>query len=196
MDLITRIQQQMADSIEAIQLAQEMLAPELARAAERLSECLMADGKIITCGNGGAAAAAQRFASLMLNRFDKERPGLAAYALSADCATLSAIACDHDFEHVYSKQLRALGMPQDVLLAICPNGHSPNIIEAIHTAHERQLGVIALTGGDGGEIGNLLGADDIHLCLPADRTARIDELHVLALHCLCDAIDCQLLGAD
>lgn len=196
MDLTTRIQQHFSESIEALQMAQEILVPQLARAAERLFECLMADGKIIACGNGSSAAAAQRFVSMLLNRFDKDRPGLAAYSLSADSTTLSAIAGDYDFDIVYSKQLRALGSPQDVLLVICPDGNAANIIQAINAAHERQMPVIALTGGDGGEIANLLTAEDIHLCAPADRNARIDELHILTLHCLCDAIDCQLLGAD
>lgn len=196
MDLTTRIQQHFSESIEALQMAQEILVPQLARAAERLFECLMADGKIIACGNGSSAAAAQRFVSMLLNRFDKDRPGLAAYSLSADSTTLSAIAGDYDFDIVYSKQLRALGSPQDVLLVICPDGNAANIIQAINAAHERQMPVIALTGGDGGEIANLLTAEDIHLCAPAERNARIDELHILTLHCLCDAIDCQLLGAD
>lgn len=196
MDLTTRIQQHFSESIEALQMAQEILVPQLARAAERLFECLMADGKIIACGNGSSAAAAQRFVSMLLNRFDKDRPGLAAYSLSADSTTLSAIAGDYDFDIVYSKQLRALGSPQDVLLVICRDGNAANIIQAINAAHERQMPVIALTGGDGGEIANLLTAEDIHLCAPADRNARIDELHILTLHCLCDAIDCQLLGAD
>lgn len=196
MDLTTRIQQHFSESIEALQMAQEILVPHLGRAAERLFECLMADGKIIACGNGSSAAAAQRFVSMLLNRFDKDRPGLAAYSLSADSTTLSAIAGDYDFDIVYSKQLRALGSPQDVLLVICRDGNAANIIQAINAAHERQMPVIALTGGDGGEIANLLTAEDIHLCAPADRNARIDELHILTLHCLCDAIDCQLLGAD
>lgn len=196
MDLTTRIQQHFSESIEALQMAQEILVPQLGRAAERLFECLMADGKIIACGNGSSAAAAQRFVSMLLNRFDKDRPGLAAYSLSADSTTLSAIAGDYDFDIVYSKQLRALGSPQDVLLVICRDGNAANIIQAINAAHERQMPVIALTGGDGGEIANLLTAEDIHLCAPADRNARIDELHILTLHCLCDAIDCQLLGAD
>ena len=194
MDLLARIQQNFKESVDTIQMAQELLAPQLVQAAERLTQCLMVDGKIVSCGNGSSAAAAQRFVSLMLNRFDKERPGLAAYSLVADGAALSAIASEHDFDLVFSKQLRALGMPQDVLLAISPSGDAANVIEAIHTAHERQMGVIALTGGDGGEIANILTADDVHLCVPADNNARIEEMHVLALHCLCDAIDLQLMG--
>ena len=196
MDLQSRIQQHFYESIETIQLSQELMVPQLAQAAERLMQCLMVDGKIIACGNGSSASAAQRFVSHMLNRFDKERPGLAAYSLSADSATMSAVARDHDFDLVFSKQLRALGQPQDVLLAIDPGGNAANIIEAISTAHERQMAVIALTGGDGGQVANLLTADDTLLCVPADSYARIEEMHILALHCLCDSVDCMLLGVD
>jgi D-sedoheptulose 7-phosphate isomerase len=156
----------------------------------------MNEGKIMACGNGGSAADAQHFAAELLNRFEMDRPGLAAFALTTDSSTLTSIANDFDFEQVFSKQVRALGQPNDLLLAISTSGNSRNVIEAIQAAHDRQVGVIALTGKNGGMIGELLGPGDIHLCVPHANTARIQEVHILCLHCLCDAIDCLLLGVE
>lgn len=196
MDLVARIAQQFNDSAQTKLAALEFMAEPIAAAIEAMTHCLMANGKILACGNGGSAADAQHFSAELLNRFEMERPPLAAIALTTDSSTLTSIANDYDFTQVFSKQVRALGQPGDVLLAISTSGNSPNVIEAIHTAHEREMRVVALTGKDGGKITDLLGPDDIHLCVPADRTARIQEVHLLTLHCLCDGIDCLFLGIE
>lgn len=196
MDLQSRIRQHFSDSAQTKLQAVDTLAGPIAAASERMVACLMNDGKILSCGNGGSAADAQHFSAELLNRFEKERPPLAAIALTTDTSTLTSIANDYDFNQVFSKQVRALGNPRDVLLAISTSGNSANVIEAIRVAHERQVTVVALTGRDGGRIAALLGPDDIHICVPATSTARIQEVHLLTLHCLCDAIDCLLLGVD
>lgn len=196
MDLIARVSQHFQDSAQTKLDAVEALAPLVAQASERMVAALMADGKIMACGNGGSAADSQHFSAELLNRFERERPGLAAIALTTDTSTLTSIANDYDYEQIFAKQVRALGQPQDVLLAISTSGNSPNVIAAIHAAHERQIAVVALTGKNGGQIADILSNDDIHLCVPASRTARIQEVHLLILHCLCDGIDCQLLGTE
>jgi D-sedoheptulose 7-phosphate isomerase len=196
MDLVARIAQQFTDSAQTKLAALEFMADPIAAAIEAMTHCLMENGKILACGNGGSAADAQHFAAELLNRFEMERPPLAALALTTDSSTLTSIANDYDYTQVFSKQVRALGQPGDVLLAISTSGNSPNVIEAIHTAHEREMRVVALTGKGGGQMAELLGPDDIHLCVPADRTARIQEVHLLTLHCLCDGIDCLFLGVD
>lgn len=195
-DLNARITQHFEESARLKAEAVRVLADPLRQAAERMVQCLMSEGKIMACGNGGSAADAQHFAAELLNRFEMDRPGLAAFALTTDSSTLTSIANDFDFEQVFSKQVRALGQPNDLLLAISTSGNSRNIIEAIQAAHDRQLGVVALTGKNGGMIGELLGPGDIHLCVPHANTARIQEVHILCLHCLCDAIDCLLLGVE
>jgi D-sedoheptulose 7-phosphate isomerase len=156
----------------------------------------MNEGKILACGNGGSAADAQHFSAELLNRFEMERPALPAIALTTDSSTITSIANDYDFDQVFAKQLRALGQPDDLLLAISTSGNSRNIVEAIHAAHERQMGVVALTGRNGGVMAEVLGQQDVHICVPHSRTARIQEVHILCLHCLCDAIDCLLLGVE
>lgn len=196
MDLLSRIGDHFNQSAQLKLHAADMLAPPIAHAAERMAHCLMHDGKILSCGNGGSAADAQHFAAELLNRFEMERPGLAAMALSTDTSTLTSIANDYSFEQVFSKQVRALGQAGDLLLAISTSGNSPNVVEAIHAAHEREMGVIALTGKNGGRMAALLKKEDIHICVPAANTARIQEVHLLALHCLCDAIDCLILGVE
>ncbi len=196
MDLISRINQHFADSAQLKLQAMALLAQPLASASERMVQCLMKEGKILSCGNGGSAADAQHFSAELLNRFEMERPPLAAMALSTDTSTLTSIANDYDFNQVFSKQVRALGQPGDVLLAISTSGNSPNVMEAIHAAHDRQMDVVALTGKKGGKIIALLGPNDVHVCVPADRTARIQEVHLLCLHCMCDAIDCLLSGVE
>jgi D-sedoheptulose 7-phosphate isomerase len=196
MDLLDRINQHFTDSAQLKLRAMEVLARPLADAAERMVECLMKEGKILSCGNGGSAADAQHFSAELLNRFEKERPPLAAMALSTDTSTLTSIANDYRYEDVFSKQIRALGQPDDMLLAISTSGNSPNIMEAIRAAHDRQMTVVALTGKSGGKIAGMLGPDDVHVCVPADRTARIQEVHLLCLHCMCDAIDTLLLGVE
>ena len=196
MNLIDRISRQFADSAQTKLQAAELLAVPIAQAVDAMVHSLMNGGKIMACGNGGSAADSQHFAAELLNRFEKERPGLAAMALTTDTSTLTSIANDYDYVQVFSKQVRALSHPGDVLLAISTSGNSPNVIDAIAAAHEREVRVVALTGKGGGRMAGLLREDDVHLCVPADRTARIQEVHLLVLHCLCDGIDCMLLGAD
>ena len=196
MDLIARINQHFTDSANLKLLAQDAMSQSIASAAEKIVGCLLADGKVLSCGNGGSAADAQHFASEMLNRFEFERPGLAAVALTTDSSTLTSIANDYDFEQIFSKQVRALGQPNDALLAISTSGNSRNVLQAVLTAHERDMLVIALTGNSGGLLADHLNADDINLCVPSNHTARIQELHLLTIHCLCDAIDCLLLGVE
>ncbi|MBK8337416.1 MAG: phosphoheptose isomerase [Sterolibacteriaceae bacterium] len=196
MDLIARISQQFTDSAQTKLQAVELLAAPIAEAIQTMVQCLMNNGKVMACGNGGSAADSQHFAAELLNRFEKERPGLAAMALTTDTSTLTSIANDYDFVQVFSKQVRALGQPGDVLLAISTSGNSPNVIEAVAAAHDRDLRVVALTGKTGGKMAGLLREGDVQLCVPADRTARIQEVHLLVLHCLCDGIDCMLLGVD
>jgi len=196
MDLQTRISQHFTDSAQLKLQAVELLSEPLARASEKMVQCLANKGKILACGNGGSAADAQHFAAELLNRFEMERPPLAAVALTTDTSTLTSIANDYDYNQVFSKQVRGLGQPGDMLLAISTSGNSPNVIEAIHAAHDRQMIVVALTGKKGGKMAGLLAPGDFHLCVPADRTARIQEVHLLCLHCMCDAIDCLLLGAE
>jgi len=158
--------------------------------------CLQQDGKILSCGNGGSAADAQHFSAELLNRFEKERPGLAAMALTTDSSTLTSIANDYDYDQVFSKQVRALGHAGDVLLAISTSGNSRNVLAAVEAAHESQMAVVALSGRNGGKMSEVLAPGDIHICVPAQSTARIQEVHLLTLHCLCDAIDCLLLGVE
>lgn len=196
MDLISRINQHFTDSAQLKLQAMELLSKPLASASERMVECLMQEGKILSCGNGGSAADAQHFSAELLNRFEKERPPLAAMALSTDTSTLTSIANDYHYDEVFSKQIRALGQPGDILLAISTSGNSANVMEAINAAHDRQMDVVALTGKKGGKIAALLGPEDVHICVPAERTARIQEVHLLCLHCMCDAIDCLLLGVE
>lgn len=196
MNLTDRITQHFTDSAQLKLKAVKVLAEPLGRAAQRMVDCLMKEGKILSCGNGGSAADAQHFAAELLNRFEIERPPLAAMALSTDTSTITSIANDYSYAEIFSKQIRALGRPEDVLLAISTSGNSPNVVEAIRTAHDRQMTVVALTGKGGGAIAGMLRANDVHLCVPADRTARIQEVHLLCLHCLCDAIDSLLLGAE
>lgn len=196
MELISRVRQHFDDSISAKEIARDALSDAIAEAANKMIQTLMNDGKILSCGNGGSAADAQHFSAEMLGRFERERPGLAAIALSTDTSTLTAIANDYDYDLIFSKQVRALGQADDILLAISTSGNSSNVIEAIHAAHERHMSVIALTGKDGGKIGGLLTKNDVHLCVPAQRTARIQEVHILIIHALCDLIDLILLGGE
>jgi D-sedoheptulose 7-phosphate isomerase len=156
--------------------------------------CVTGGGKVMACGNGGSAADAQHFAAEFVGRFERERPELGAIALSTDSSIITAIANDYNFDQIFSKQVRALGQPGDVLLAISTSGNSRNVLAAIEAAHERDLIVVALTGKGGGKITQLLRETDVHICVPHDRTARIQEVHLLVLHCLCDGVDSQLLG--
>jgi D-sedoheptulose 7-phosphate isomerase len=196
MDLINRIGENFSESAHLKLQCMDALAAPIAAAAERMVHCLRHDGKILACGNGGSAADSQHFAAELLNRFEMERPGLAAMALTTDSSTLTSIANDYDFEQVFSKQVRALGHKNDLLLAISTSGNSKNVLAAMLAAHENGMNVIALTGRNGGKMAENLHPDDIHICVPAQSTARIQEVHLLTLHCLCDAIDCLLLGVE
>ena len=196
MDLITRISQQFTDSAQTKLNATELLAAPIAEAAEAMTACLLANGKILACGNGGSAGDAQHFVAELVGRFERERQSLAAVALSTDTSILTAVGNDYGFDYVFDKQVRALGQPGDILLAISTSGNSANVIKAIEAAHDNDLRVVALTGKGGGQIGEMLRDDDIHLCVPADRTARIQETHLLVIHCLCDGIDALLLGVE
>jgi D-sedoheptulose 7-phosphate isomerase len=174
----------------------DTLAPQIARAAALMTECLLADRKILACGNGGSASDAQHFAAEMVGRFERERPELPAISLATDTSILTAIANDYDYAQVFAKQVRALGAAGDVLLAISTSGNSGNVVAAVEAAHERDMRVVGLTGKDGGRVGELLTARDVHLCVPHTVTARIQEVHILAIHCICDAIDTSLLGDE
>ncbi|MBK8524506.1 MAG: phosphoheptose isomerase [Betaproteobacteria bacterium] len=196
MDLIARISQHFQDSAQTKLDAMELLAAPISDAAQTMVTCLINNGKILACGNGGSAADAQHFAAELVGRFEAERQELAAIALTTDSSILTAVANDYSFNVIYAKQVRALGQPGDVLLAISTSGNSANIVEAIQAAHSNDLTVVALTGRDGGKIGQMLREGDIHICVPAERTARIQETHLLAIHCLCDGIDCLLLGDE
>src|SRR5437667_4208978 len=196
MDTIQRIRNHFNDSAELKLAAVDTLASPIARAAAMMTECLLADGKLLACGNGGSAADAQHFAAEMVGRFERERPELPAIALTTDTSIMTAVANDYDFGQAFSRQVRALGRSGDVLLAISTSGNSGNVCAAIAPAHEREMRVVALTGKGGGRIGELLGPGDVHICVPHSVTARIQEVHILAIHCICDAIDASLLGDE
>ena len=193
MSLQDRIQHQFTDSIATKQKSLEAMAGPIEDAIHLMVKSLKSDGKIMACGNGGSAADAQHFAAELLNRFEMERPPLAAVALTTDSSTLTSIANDYRYEEVFSKQVLGLGRKGDVLLAISTSGNSPNVIEAIHAAHQRGVNVVALTGKKGGKMAALLKDTDVHLCVPADRTARVQEVHLVVMHCLCDGIDHLIL---
>ncbi|MEF8730609.1 MAG: phosphoheptose isomerase [Candidatus Accumulibacter meliphilus] len=196
MDLITRISQHFKDSAQTKLDAIELLAGPIAQAIESMVACLLNNGKILACGNGGSAADAQHLAAELVGRFEAERHELAAIALTTDSSIMSAIANDYGFRMVFAKQVRALGQPGDVLVAISTSGNSPSVVEAISAAHENELRVVALTGKGGGAIGEMLREGDVHILVPAERTARIQETHLLTIHCLCDGIDCLLMGVE
>jgi D-sedoheptulose 7-phosphate isomerase len=196
MDLSARVRQQVADSVQTKLAAVEVLTAPITQAIDVMVESLLANGKILACGNGGSAADSQHFAAELLNRFERERPGLAAMALTTDTSTLTSIANDYDYNQVFSKQVLALGQSHDVLLAISTSGNSANVIAAVHAAHDREMRVVALTGRNGGEMAGILNSNDVHICVPHPQTARIQEVHLLTLHCLCDGIDCLLLGME
>jgi len=193
---VERIQQHFRDSAATTLAAMETLAVPIAAAVDTMFAALANSNKILACGNGGSAADAQHFAAELIGRFERERPGLPALALTTDASVLTAVANDYAYEQVFAKQVRALGQPGDVLLAITTSGNSVNVLAAIQEAHEREMVVIALTGKGGGDVNAMLADTDIHLCVPNDRTARIQEVHLLTIHCLCDGIDAMLLGED
>jgi D-sedoheptulose 7-phosphate isomerase len=189
-----RIEQHFIDSADLKYQAAQALSKPIAAAIAAILASVTSGGKVLACGNGGSAANAQHFAAQFVGRYERERPELAAIALSADASTLTAIASVYDFNLIFSKQVRAFGGAGDVLLAISTDGHAANVLAAIEAAHEREMTVVALTGRAGGKITHALRETDVHVCVPHDRNARIQEVHLLALHCICDGVDAQLLG--
>jgi D-sedoheptulose 7-phosphate isomerase len=194
MQLSERIKLLFNDSIQTKIEALPLLTQPIEAASELIVARLLEGGKVLSCGNGGSAGDAQHFSSEMINRFERERPGLPAIALTTDSSTLTSIANDYDYTRVFARQIEALGQPADLLLVISTSGNSGNILAAIQSAHEREMAVVALTGRDGGEAARLLLPDDVELRVAADSTARIQEVHLLIIHCLCDLVDLQLLG--
>lgn len=194
MNLINRINHNFQESISTKQMAADMLVEHIARAAQNITQCILDEGKILSCGNGGSAGDAQHFSSEMLNRFEMERPGLPAIALTTDTSTLTSIANDYSYDQIFSKQVKALGQHGDILLAISTSGNSANVNQAVMAAHDRDMHIVALTGKNGGELASLLAPEDVEIRVPAESTARIQEVHLLIIHCLCDLIDHQLLG--
>jgi D-sedoheptulose 7-phosphate isomerase len=188
-NLEKRVKKHFFDSIETKQKAAETMSEDIVRAIKLMHQALSSEKKILACGNGGSAADAQHFAAELVGRFERERRELPAIALSTDSSILTAIANDYSYEVIFSKQVKALGQNGDVLLGISTSGNSANVIAAIEAAHLKGMSVIAFTGKDGGKIKNILKNSDVHLCVPADRTARIQETHLLLLHCLCDGVD-------
>ena len=196
MELADRISQHFQDSIAVKQQSLEVLIEPIHRAGEAMVNSLLNNGKILSCGNGGSAGDAQHFSAELLNRFEKERPGLPAMALTTDSSTLTAIANDYSYEEIFSKQVSALGQASDVLLAISTSGNSANVAAAMKAAQEREMLTVMLSGNDGGTMASLLGEQDIEIRVPSRRTARIQEVHLVVIHCLCDFIDTQLFGGD
>jgi D-sedoheptulose 7-phosphate isomerase len=192
--LEARVAAHFADSAKLKQDSAALLAAPIARAAALMAASLKAGGKILACGNGGSAGDAQHFAAELVNRFERERPPLAALSLATDTSALTSIANDYSYEQVFEKQLRALGRRGDVLLAITTSGNSASVLAATRAARELGIRTVALTGNGGGRLAPLLGDGDVHVCVPHQRTVRIQEVHLLALHCLCDGIDAQLYG--
>ncbi len=194
MSLQERIINHFTDSIQTKQDAMNNLCESIAFASQKMVEALVNDKKILTCGNGGSAGDAQHFSSEMLNRYERERPALPAIALTTDTLTLTSIANDYHFDEVFSKQIRALGQPGDILLVYTTSGNSSNIISAVKTAHEKKMIIIAVTGKEGGSLASTLSETDIEIRVSSDSTARIQEVHLLITHCFCDLIDQQLFG--
>lgn len=196
MSLTDRILQHFEDSADLVRNAAGPLAASIAEAIDRITSALASDRKVLVCGNGGSAADSQHMAAELVGRFERERPELAAIALTTDTSILTAVANDYAFEQVFARQVRALGRDGDVLVAMSTSGGSPNVLAAVEVAHERGIAVIALTGRGGGRLGSVLRPGDVHLCVPHDRTARIQEVHLLIIHCLCDGVDASLLGDE
>ncbi len=194
MDNTDRVVQIFNESIDTISQALDTVAPLIHNAAAAMTEALLADRKILACGNGGSAADAQHFASEMLNRFDMERPGLPGIALTTDTSTLTSIANDYEYSDVFGKQVLAIGQPGDVLLVITTSGNSSNLIRAVAAGRERHMRCIALSGRDGGRLNEHLSEEDVNILVPGPSTARIQEVHSIIIHCFCDLIDRQLLG--
>ena len=196
MDMHARIRNLFTESIQTKIDAADALPDLIAKSADVFVNALTSGNKILCCGNGGSAGDAMHFASEMLNRFERERPSLPAIALNTDINTMTAIANDYGYDNVYAKQVKALGQAGDILVAFSTSGNSKNVIEAIKAALSRDMLIIAMTGKDGGEMAGLLGANDVEIRVPSPSTARIQEVHLLAIHILCDLIDNRLFGSD
>lgn len=194
--LESRIEQHFIDSADLKYQAAPVLSKPIVQAISAIVASLTSGGKVLACGNGGSAADAQHFSAEFVGRFERERPELAAIALTTDTSILTAVGNDYAFDAVFSRQVRALGQPGDVLLAITTSGNSSNILAAVEAAHARDMVVIGMTGRDGGKMGHILRETDVHICVPHPRTARIQEVHILALHCICDGVDAVLMGDD
>jgi D-sedoheptulose 7-phosphate isomerase len=189
-----RIEQHFIDSADLKYQAAQVLSKPIASAIAAILASVTSGGKVLACGNGGSAADAQHFAAEFVGRFERERPELGAIALTTDSSILTAVANDYSFEQIFAKQVRALGQAGDVLLAITTSGNSANVLAAIEAAHEREMTVVALTGRGGGKMNQALRETDVHICVAHDRTARVQEVHLLTIHCICDGVDVQLLG--
>lgn len=189
MNLTEHIETIFSDSISLKGLVAKTLAPTILMAGQMLSQCLSSGGKVLSCGNGGSACDAAHFALELSNRFIVERDGFSAIALNVDAALLTAIANDYDYQNIFARQIKALGKKDDVLLAISTSGNSQNVVQAIIKAHECGMKVIALTGRDGGAVTHVLNAKDIEMCIPSKVTPRIQEMHILIIHCLCEIVD-------
>ena len=194
MSTIGRITHHFEESAQLKLASIEVLAAPIAEAVDLLVTALAGDRKLLICGNGGSAGDSQHFAAELVGRFERERPELAAIALTTDSSILSAVANDYAWDQVFAKQVRALGQDGDVLVAISTSGNSPSVLKAAEAAHERGMRLVAMTGRGGGRLGEMVRPGDVHLCVPHDRTARIQEVHLLTIHCLCDGIDAVLLG--
>ena len=196
MDLTSRITQHFLDSMAVKERSAQELPLSIQEAGAVMVDSLLNGQKILCCGNGGSAGDAQHFSAELLNRFERERPGMPAIALTTDSSTITAIANDYDYDEIFAKQVLALGQRGDVLLAISTSGNSGNVVQAIRAAHERDMIVVALTGRDGGRMAANLGARDIEVRVPSERTARIQEVHLVVIHCLCDFIDTAIFGGE
>ncbi|MCX7253762.1 MAG: phosphoheptose isomerase [Burkholderiales bacterium] len=194
-NLTDRIKEHFEESLSVKMLSMEHLTLDLAQATQVMVNSLKLGGKILACGNGGSAGDAQHFAAELVGRFERERMELGAIALTTDSSILTAIGNDYGFDEIFSKQVRAIGKKEDILLGISTSGNSPNVILAIKAAKKMGMRVVAFTGRGGGKIKDLLEPEDVHLCVPSERTARIQETHLLLIHCLCDGIDYLLLDA-
>ncbi len=189
-----RIQQHFIDSADLKYQCAQVLSKPIAIAIQAILACVTSGGKVLACGNGGSAADAQHFSAEFVGRFERERPELGAIALTTDTSILTAIANDYDFTSIFSRQVRALGQSGDVLLAITTSGNSANVLAAVEAAHQRDMVVVAMTGRGGGKMNQALRDTDVHICVPHDRTARVQEVHLLTIHCICDGVDAQLMG--
>lgn len=194
MDITNRISLHFEEASETLSLSTRVLEPALSQAIDTLVNCIGQGAKVLACGNGGSAADAQHFIAELVGRFERERIPLAGIALNTDTSIMTAVGNDYGYDHIFSRQVQALAGPEDILVAISTSGNSANVINAIKAAHERDVRVIALSGKNGGAFNQILGPNDIHLCVPHERTMRIQEIHILLLHILCDGIDAFLLG--